>query len=123
MSSFNRGVYDTDYWYPTNNSSPNDPTTGMNSFQFLASRSAKPVRLGMRWERIQPTLGKVLNSTELSPSGWLVRIKHSHAEPAAHAKALLAVADGHSYTAAARAAKRRSEDAVSNLVRALIGKG
>ncbi len=50
---------------------------------------------------------------------WLVRIARSHAEPASHvarAKALLAVADGKSYTEAAKAAGRRSGDAVSNLV-------
>jgi transposase len=50
---------------------------------------------------------------------WLVRISRSHGEPASHvarAKALLAVADGHSYTAAAKAAGRSSGDAVSNLV-------
>jgi transposase len=49
----------------------------------------------------------------------LVRISRSHAEPAAHvarAKALLAVADSHSYTEAAKAAGRRSGDAVSELV-------
>jgi transposase len=49
----------------------------------------------------------------------LVRISRSPAEPAAHvarAKALLAVADGMSYTAAARVAGRRSGDAVSQLV-------
>jgi hypothetical protein len=49
----------------------------------------------------------------------LVRIGRSHAEPASHvarAKALLAVADGKSYTAAAKAAGRRSGDAVSDLV-------
>jgi transposase len=49
----------------------------------------------------------------------LVRIGRSHAEPASHvarAKALLAVVDGKSYTAAAKAAGRRSGDAVSDLV-------
>jgi transposase len=49
----------------------------------------------------------------------LVRISRSHAEPAAYvarAKALLAVADGMSYTAAAKAAGRRSGDAVSKVV-------
>jgi transposase len=49
----------------------------------------------------------------------LVRISRSHAEPATHvarAKALLAVADGHSYTAAAKTAGRRSGEAVSHLV-------
>ena len=51
---------------------------------------------------------------------WLVRISRAHAEPAAHvarAKALLAVAAGQPYTAAARAAGRRSNDAVAHLVR------
>ena len=50
---------------------------------------------------------------------WLVQISRSQAEPAAHvarAKALLAVAEGHSYTDAARAAGRRSGEAVSRLV-------
>jgi len=49
----------------------------------------------------------------------LVRISRSHAEPASHvarAKALLSVAEGKSYTAAAKAAGRRSGDAVSKLV-------
>ena len=49
----------------------------------------------------------------------LARISRSHAEPASHvarAKALLAVADGMRYTAAAKAAERRSGDAVSKLV-------
>lgn len=50
---------------------------------------------------------------------WLMRVARSQAEPAAHvarAKALLAVADGESYTAAAKAAGRRSGEAVSRLV-------
>lgn len=49
----------------------------------------------------------------------LVRIGRSHAEPASHvarAKALLTVAEGKSYTEAAKAAGRRSGDAVSHLV-------
>ena len=49
----------------------------------------------------------------------LERISRSRSEPASHvarAKSLLAVADGASYTAAARAAGRRSNDAVSKLV-------
>lgn len=49
----------------------------------------------------------------------LVRISRSHAEPASHvarAKALLTVAEGKSYTEAAKAAGRRSGDAVSQLV-------
>jgi transposase len=49
----------------------------------------------------------------------LIRVSRSHAEPAAHvarAKALLTVAEGKSYTEAAKAAGRRSGDAVSHLV-------
>src|SRR5215207_8820519 len=49
----------------------------------------------------------------------LVGISRSHAEPASHvarAKALLTVAEGKSYTEAAKAAGRRSGDAVSHLV-------
>ena len=49
----------------------------------------------------------------------LTRISRAQSEPASHvarAKALLAVASGQSYTAAARAAGRRSNDAVSQLV-------
>jgi transposase len=49
----------------------------------------------------------------------LEQLSRSHSEPAAHvarAKALLATADGASYEAAARAAGRRSGDAVAHLV-------
>ena len=49
----------------------------------------------------------------------LEQLSRAQGEPASHvarAKALLAVADGQSYTAAARAAGRRSGDAVSHLV-------
>ena len=49
----------------------------------------------------------------------LTRISRAQSEPASHvarAKALLAVAAGMSYTEAARAAGRRSNDAVSQLV-------
>ena len=50
---------------------------------------------------------------------WLERLSRSHAEPAAQvarAKALLAVAAGQRYTEAARAAGRRSGDAVAQSV-------
>jgi len=49
----------------------------------------------------------------------LERLSRAQSEPASHvarAKVLLAVADGQSFTAAARAAGRRSDDAVSQLV-------
>jgi transposase len=57
---------------------------------------------------------------------WLVHISRSQAEAAAHvarAKALLAVADGQSYTDAAKAAGRRSGEAVSRLVSRFNGEG
>jgi transposase len=50
---------------------------------------------------------------------WLERMSRSHSEPAsqvARAKALLAVADGQTYQAAAHVAGRRSNDAVAQLV-------
>lgn len=50
---------------------------------------------------------------------WLEKVSRAQSEPASHvarAKALLAVADGKSYTEAAKAAGRRSGDAVSKLV-------
>jgi transposase len=50
---------------------------------------------------------------------WLTRLSRARAEPAAHvarATALLAVADGASYTDAAHIAGRRSGDAVAHLV-------
>jgi len=50
---------------------------------------------------------------------WLERMSRSLSEPAsqvARAKALLAVADGATYQAAAQAAGRRSNDAVAHLV-------
>ncbi len=49
----------------------------------------------------------------------LIQVSRARSEPASHvarAKALLAVADGKTYVAAAQAAGRRSNDAVSKLV-------
>jgi len=49
----------------------------------------------------------------------LLRISRSQSEPASHvarAKALLSLADGQTYTAAAKACGRRSGDAISHLV-------
>lgn len=57
---------------------------------------------------------------------WLLRVARSQAEPAAHvarAKALLAVAGGHSYIDAAQAAGRRSGEAVSHLISRFNGEG
>lgn len=56
----------------------------------------------------------------------LERLSCAQSEPASHvarAKALLTVADGQSYTAAARAVGRRSGDAVSQLVSRFNGEG
>jgi transposase len=50
---------------------------------------------------------------------WLERISRSHSDPASHvtrAKIVLAVARGASFTAAAHAVGRRSNDAVAHLV-------
>ena len=50
---------------------------------------------------------------------WPGQISRSRSEPASHvvrAKQLLAVADGHSYTEAARLTGRKSNDAVAKLV-------
>jgi len=51
---------------------------------------------------------------------WLGRISRSQSEPAAHvirAKEILLVAQGHTYSAAARLAGRKSGDAVCHLVK------
>ncbi len=56
--------------------------------------------------------------TDDEPS-WLRKIARSKREPASHvarAKQLLAVSDGHSYTAAAKASGRKSGDAVAQLI-------
>jgi hypothetical protein len=89
MSNANPGVYDTDYWYPTAGSHPVDPSTGLNSFGYLASRGVKLVRLGIRWERIQPSLNNLLSSSEL----WRYRKALANAE----AVGLKVVVDLHNY--------------------------
>jgi Cellulase (glycosyl hydrolase family 5) len=65
MSNANPGVYNKDYWYPTDGSNRIDPNTGLDSFGYLSSRGVKLVRLGLRWERIQPKLKGPLSTTEL----------------------------------------------------------
>jgi transposase len=50
---------------------------------------------------------------------WLERISRSHSEPAIHvihAKQVLLVADGHSYSAAARGSGRKNGDGIAKLV-------
>jgi Cellulase (glycosyl hydrolase family 5) len=58
----NPGVFDVDYWYA---GISQDPITGQNSFEYLKSRGIELVRLGFRWERMQPQLNKSLSSVEL----------------------------------------------------------
>ncbi len=87
MSNANPGVYDKDYWYPTTGSNP--VVNGMNSFQYLASRGIRRVRIGFRWERIQPQLMGPLDPTDLA------RLKTSVAN--ANAAGLKVVLDLHNY--------------------------
>jgi len=49
------GTYGVDYWYAS-----------QESMDYLASRGTKIIRLPFRWERIQPTLGEALRSSELT---------------------------------------------------------
>ncbi|WP_334145161.1 glycoside hydrolase family 5 protein, partial [Rhabdothermincola sp.] len=55
FSNVNRGTYDQDYHYDS-----------QATFNYLASRGVEVVRLPFRWERIQPTLGGPLDTTELA---------------------------------------------------------
>lgn len=60
-----------------------------------------------------------LRTLTVEEQEWLERISRAQSEPASHvlrAKLLLAVAAGASFTAAARAVGRRSNDAVAQLV-------
>jgi hypothetical protein len=54
FSSADPGTYGQDYFCPSK-----------GSFSFLSSRHIDTVRLGFRWERIQPHLYRALDSTEL----------------------------------------------------------
>jgi hypothetical protein len=60
----NPGTFNDDYWYP--GVTRDDPDTNKNSFEYLKSRGMELVRLGFRWERMQPTPGQALSSTEVS---------------------------------------------------------
>src|SRR5215207_740530 len=82
--------------------------------EYAASSSTLPGGLSMTRRQTDPL--RALTDDERE---WLLRVARSQAEPASHvarAKALLAVADGESYTDAAKAAGRRSGEAVSRLV-------
>jgi hypothetical protein len=65
------------------------PTTGQDTFQYMKSRGYDHVRLGFRWERLQPTLGGAFNTTELQ------RIKTAVAD--ANAAGLGVVIEPHNY--------------------------
>ena len=66
---------------------------------------------------------RALTTGERSWLRKIARSKRESASPVARAKQLLAVADGHSYTAAARASGRKSGDAVAQLVARFNGEG
>jgi hypothetical protein len=53
-SNENPGVYGKDYWY-----------VSQETLDYLKARGTDIMRLPFRWERIQPTLGRSLDSTEL----------------------------------------------------------
>lgn len=89
MSNANPGIYDRDHWYPTTGSNSKDPRTGMNSFQYLASRGLTIVRVGFRWERMQPTINGPLSTTELA--------RYKRAVANARAAGLGVVVDLHNY--------------------------
>lgn len=54
-SNVNPGEYDKEYWYP---GLSDDPYTGENSYEYLASTGMDTIRLPFRWERLQPALGE-----------------------------------------------------------------
>jgi hypothetical protein len=88
-SAANPGVRDDngDYHYPTTEAPANHDR--MNSFEYLASRGVTHVRLGFRWERMQPTLGGPLDAEELA--------KYEQAVANANAAGLKVIADLHNY--------------------------
>jgi len=72
------GTYDTDYHY-----------NSLASYTYLASRGHKLVRVPFRWERIQHTLGGVLDTSELT------RLQQATAQ--ANAAGLRVILDLHNY--------------------------
>jgi hypothetical protein len=70
FSNARPGVYGTDYHYDT-----------QETFDFLASRGIRIVRMPFRWERIQPRLGAELDPLELSRlTGAVARARSSGLE-------------------------------------------
>jgi hypothetical protein len=80
FSNANRGVYDRDYHYDS-----------AATFQYLAARGVRLVRLPIRWERLQPALGQSLDQVELQ------RLKDAVAR--AGAAGLQVILDIHNYGA------------------------
>lgn len=76
-----------DYHYPTTEA----PAThdGMNSFEYLRSQGITHVRLGFRWERMQPVLGGPIDQEEMN--------KYLQAVHNAEAAGLKVIADLHNY--------------------------
>lgn len=75
------------YFYPTTEG----PAThdGLDSFEYLASQGIMHVRLGVRWERIQPQVGAPLDETEMA--------RHDEAIGNARAAGLKVIVDLHNY--------------------------
>jgi hypothetical protein len=80
FSNVNAGVYDRDYHYD-----------GSATFRYLAARGVRLVRLPIRWERLQPALGRSLDEAELQ------RVKAVVAR--AGAAGLQVILDVHNYGA------------------------
>lgn len=112
MSNTNPGVYDKDYWYPTVGSNPTDPKTGLNSFQYLAGRGVKLVRLGFRWERMQPRLMGPLSVTGLQ--------RYRKAIVNARAAGLQVVVDLHNYGGYCTSTGRKSLNTSSLPIAAFV---
>ena len=85
-SSSSGPVRKRDYWYP---GIARDSVTGQNSFEYLHKRGVRLVRLGLRWERIQPTLGAPLETVEIT--------RYKDSVEAAGAAGLQVVIDVHNY--------------------------
>ena len=85
-SSSGGPVGNRDYWYP---GIARDSVTGQNSFEYLYGRGVRLVRLGLRWERIQPTLGAPLKATELA--------RYKESVDAASVAGLRVIIDVHNY--------------------------
>lgn len=86
FSNRHREVFNSDYWYP---GLARDSVTGRNSFEYLYARGIRLVRLGFRWERLQPVPGKGLNTTELR--------RYEASLTSARAAGLKVVVDLHNY--------------------------